>query len=402
MSTRQNSHDLRSNSPERLLKTIQQIARDINTQPASGRALVAACQQLAGALSLDYVLIARSDPASNEAVVLAEFPAVLEPGGILPLEGFDAYRQLENQREPVIVEPAEGDGLIPGLPHLHTLMLVPLRVQDDRIGFMLVGSARAGRRFSEADQAAVEMIATQFAASLRSADLADEIQRRASQLDQVTAFGRLITSTLERSRLLQHVADLVPGLLPTEQLQIALLAAGQSRMQLITLSKDAPPQEDDVAAAGSSIEEVVQTQNPLLVLDLQSSAYTDHRRTIGPAVGSVLVAPLLISGRAIGAVMVSHSRPHRYTPADLTLLQQIANQIAIALENARQFRIAQQSALYEEALSAITSHLQQQADLRVMLEQTMVDLGKVLGARRARVWLQAAPLEAAQPAKLKE
>ncbi|RPJ02497.1 MAG: GAF domain-containing protein, partial [Chloroflexi bacterium] len=374
------------------------------------RALAAACEQLAGALSLDqvYVLVAHSDPGSSEGAVLGEFPALHQPGEVLPLEGFETYRRLETQREPVIVEPAESGEQVPGLPphlqsrQLHTLMLIPLLVQDDWIGFMMMGSAQAGGSFSEADRAAVQMVAAQVAASLRSADLMDEIQRRASQLDQVTAFGRLITSTLDRSRLLQHVAELIPGLLPTEQLQIALLAAGQSRMRVITLSKDAPPQEDDTAAAGSSIEEVVRTQNPMLVLDLQSSAYTDHRHTIGQGMRSVLVAPLSISGRAMGVVMVSHSRPHRYTPTDLTLLQQIAHQIAIALENARQYQVAQQRALYEEALSEITSDLQQQADLRVMLQQTMADLGKVLGAHRARVRLQVTPPEAAQSARVKE
>jgi GAF domain-containing protein len=82
-----------------------------------------------------------------------------------------------------------------------------------------------------------------------------------------------------------------------------------------------------------------------------------------------------------------------YTPTDLTLFQQIGNQIAIALENAHQFQTTQQRAQYEESLSQITSHLQQQADLRVMLQQTMQDLGQILGARRARVRLQITPSE---------
>jgi GAF domain-containing protein len=106
---------------------------------------------------------------------------------------------------------------------------------------------------------------------------------------------------------------------------------------------------------------------------------------------SLVTAPLAVSGRAFGAVNVAHQRAQMYTPTDLTFLQQIANSIAVALENARQFQLAQHHAQYEEALSKITSHLQQQGDLQVLLQQTMQDLGEVLGARRARVRLQVTP-----------
>ena len=89
--------------------------------------------------------------------------------------------------------------------------------------------------------------------------------------------------------------------------------------------------------------------------------------------------------------MTGNQHVSRYTSTDLTLLQQIGNQIAIALENARQFRTTRQRAQQEESLSEIVSHLQQQADLRVMMQQAMQDLGHLLGARRARVRLQVTP-----------
>ena len=110
---------------------------------------------------------------------------------------------------------------------------------------------------------------------------------------------------------------------------------------------------------------------------------------------SLLIAPLTVSGYTFGAVMTAHQHAARYTPTDLALLQQIGNQIAIALENARQFQATRQRAQQEESLSEIVSHLQQQADLWVMMQQTMQDLGDLLGARRARVRLQVTP--GAQP-----
>jgi GAF domain-containing protein len=94
---------------------------------------------------------------------------------------------------------------------------------------------------------------------------------------------------------------------------------------------------------------------------------------------------------------VAHNRPRAYSLTDLTLLQQVGNQIAIALENARLFQSTRARAAYEESLSEITSRLQQQTDLRELLHQTMQDLGQTIGARRARVRLQIQPGNGSHP-----
>lgn len=396
MSTRQDS-EAQSDS---LLQAIYEISHEISVNLANEHVLHNTCRQLTEALKLDYVCVARDDPGAAEGVVLAEHPAQLGKGSRLPLEEFGAYHRLQSYRKPVAIAPADAETgpLGPNQPrfealNLQTLILIPLLVQDDLIGFMILAATQKARTFSQDVMYAIQVVAAQLAISLRNTELFTEIQRRANQLDQLTAFGRMVTSTLDRDMILQHVIEVVPSLLPADHLSVALLSARQPRMRVITLIREAPPQEEELAAAGSSIEEVVRTQNPILITDLQSSAYTDHRRMVRQGLRSVLVAPLIVSGHPFGAVNVAHQRVRMYTPTDLTLFQQIGNQIAIALENAHQFQTTQQRAQYEESLSQITSHLQQQADLRVMLQQTMQDLGQILGARRARVRLQITPSE---------
>ena len=106
------------------------------------------------------------------------------------------------------------------------------------------------------------------------------------------------------------------------------------------------------------------------------------------------LVPLVIAGRLEGVVAVAGVA---LSPDELAGLRALANQISIALKNARQFQFTRQRITYEESLSEITSHLQEQSDLRLLLQQTMRDLGQVLGARRARVRLQVTPSEASSP-----
>jgi GAF domain-containing protein len=393
MSTRQDPHDSDSRA-QSLLDAISAISHEISSQRAGDQVFQAACQRLADTLSVDYVLVVRGDPGASAGAVVAEFPVHLGENAPVAQEGFAAYQQIKASRQPVIVSGLDASD--PGHAHfqpldLVTLLLVPLLVPASLTGFLLIGSTQPDRRFTENERRALQTVAAQVAISLRNAELSAEIQHRASQLDQLTAFGRLVTSTLDRDQILQHVIEIVPDLLPTDQLSVALLSAGQSRMHIITLGSGAPLREDDLAAAGSGVEEVVQKQNPVLLGDLQRSTYTDHARMREQGLRSLLIAPLTVSGDTFGAVMTAHRRADRYTPTDLALLQQIANQIAIALENARQFQTTRQRAQQEESLSEIVAHLQQQADLRVMLQQAMQDLGHLLGARRARVRLQVTP-----------
>ncbi len=83
---------------------------------------------------------------------------------------------------------------------------------------------------------------------------------------------------------------------------------------------------------------------------------SDELRTVGvprghPVVRSFLGAPLLDrSGRVRGGLLLGHSTPDRFTPADEALLSGLAAQAAVALENARLFRSAQ---AYGQELDAI-------------------------------------------------
>lgn len=72
---------------------------------------------------------------------------------------------------------------------------------------------------------------------------------------------------------------------------------------------------------------------------------------------------------------------------DRELLQQALSALNEVLESTQQ-RIA-----YEESLNKITSALQQQADLGTILQQTLVELGQVLGASQSRLRLQITPPE---------
>lgn len=67
----------------------------------------------------------------------------------------------------------------------------------------------------------------------------------------------------------------------------------------------------------------------------------------------------------------------------------------------RVLQSTRQRVTYEKTLSTVTSHLQEQTELLALLQLVMQDVGKVLGARRARVRLQVTGPESASIVKPK-
>ncbi|MBN1564688.1 MAG: GAF domain-containing protein [Anaerolineae bacterium] len=383
-----------------VLIALDTISRQIGTNLVNADVLQTIFRTLTAALSLDYIAVLRFDAMASQASIIAEHPVRLGQTTTLPLEHFGIYQQLQIHSNAVVIDDLQNaaDMLGPNQSrfqalNLHAMVVTPLLVQGDLIGGLLLGTGDRRRTITPNDLQVAQTVATQIALSLRTAEFFTEIQRRANQLERIAAFGRLVTGTLDQGQILRHVVEVVPNLIPADQVGVAFYTLDQNRMRLFESTDGITPQETSLTAAGSSVEEVVQHHNPILIVDLATSTYTDHQRLTQKGMQAAIIAPLMVSGRMLGAVMVAHKRVRIYTPTDLTLLQQIGNQIAIALENATIFNTARQRATYEETLSEITTHLQEQSDLRMILQQTMSDFGKVLGASQARVRLQITPSE---------
>jgi GAF domain-containing protein len=382
------------------LTVLNTISRQIGTSLTNSDVLRTICQTLVETLGLDYITVLRVDVSASYASVAAEHPVRLGQTDKLPLEHFGIYQHLQTSSNPVVIEDVQtaADMLGPNQVrfqalNLHTIAVVPLLVQGDLIGGLLLATSDPKRVIKPRDLHIAQTVAIQIALSLRTAEFFTEIQRRSNQLERIAAFGQLVTSSLDQMQILRHVMEVVPNLIPADQVSVAFYTLEQNRMRLFESHNGSTPQETSLTAAGSSVEEVVHHRNPILIGDLSTSTYTDHQRLSQFGMQAAIIAPLRVSGRMLGAVTVAHKSIRTYTPTDLTLLQQISNQIAIALENANIFNTARERAAYEETLSEITSHLQEQSDLRMILQQTMSDFGKVVGASQARVRLQITPSE---------
>jgi signal transduction histidine kinase len=96
-------------------------------------------------------------------------------------------------------------------------------------------------------------------------------------------------------------------------------------------------------------------------------------------VRSYLAVPLMITQDIIGFLGMSHLQPHHFTERDVELVTAVANQAAVAIENARLYEQAQQ-------LAALQERQRLARDLHDSVSQALY--GIALGARTAHTLLQ--------------
>jgi signal transduction histidine kinase len=111
-------------------------------------------------------------------------------------------------------------------------------------------------------------------------------------------------------------------------------------------------------------------------------------RTTFAYIRSWLGVPLLVQNHMIGMLTLDHDQPGHYTPRHADLALTIANQAAIAIENARLFEQAQ-------TLAVMVERQRLARELHDSVSQALY--GIALGARTARALLDRDPAAAVEP-----
>jgi len=171
----------------------------------------------------------------------------------------------------------------------------------------------------------------------RRIDAVRSAERRAGELAVLNEVGRAINACVEVDCLLEEICRQTGRLIDVSNLYIALLDERTGQL-LFPLSycngqpEEAPPVSQDKELAGY----VVRTREPLLLSDAPREIADLGLESEGGSCLSWLGVPMIIGERILGVIAVqSTERPNAFDSGHVEVLQTIASQAAIALENAR-------------------------------------------------------------------
>ena len=150
-----------------------------------------------------------------------------------------------------------------------------------------------------------------------------------------------ITSTLDLDQILGRVYESVHRAMNTDTFFIAFYAEAKRELRfefLVDQGTISPKLSQSIEHFGGLSGWIVEHKQPLLIGDIQNG--TDlpvQPGTIGAPTRSWLGVPLIVQDRLIGVMSVQSYEPNRFDLGHQQLLDAIANQISIVIENARLF-----------------------------------------------------------------
>ena len=188
--------------------------------------------------------------------------------------------------------------------------------------------------------------------------LAEATSRLSGSLDWRTTLGTVAQLLVERLSDFCIVDVLTPD---GERLERVEARAREAAVQeLLRQSMRFPPPP----GVRTPLRRVLETGRAELIAEVDPAALDalavspEHRRLL-EALGlrSMMVVPLVARGRTLGVVsVVSRQQGRRYTPRDLTFLEDVASRAALAVDNAWLYREAEGAVAARDEFVAIATH----------------------------------------------
>jgi len=158
------------------------------------------------------------------------------------------------------------------------------------------------------------------------------------QLDQLLVTARRVAESLDLDTVLSSIVNDATALLGADSGDILLWDRERDTLRVVAVSNFPPDMLGfEFPFGGGMSSQAITAQRPIEVRDY--STYEHRVRALDRyAFGSVLCAPLLFRGAAIGAINVHvRGRRHQFSPGSADLLAAFAGLAAIAIDHARRY-----------------------------------------------------------------
>jgi signal transduction histidine kinase/DNA-binding response OmpR family regulator/PAS domain-containing protein len=227
--------------------------------------------------------------------------------------------------------------------------------QDDKTWATLrVVEDTAVHAWTAEEQALVKQVADQLSLAMENARLFQEtkraqeaLRRQNERLSAAAEIGRLVTSTLDLDTIFSRTVNLVRERFG--YYHAALFVVEETGFNVV-LREAAGPAAAEMKAEGhslpingKSIVGTVTMTGKSAVVNNVAEDPTYKPNALLPDTRAETAIPLHVGNRIIGALDIQSAAVGAFTQDDMSVLQILADQVAIAIDNARSYQLAQQA-----------------------------------------------------------
>jgi formate hydrogenlyase transcriptional activator len=315
-------------------------------------------ERLHSVIEFDFLTLVLHDPARNVMrlhVLETRIPGEKAAGSESPVEGNPSGWVWQTQ-QPFVVSDTDEETRFPDFlkrfreHNVRSLAILPLTTAQHRLGSMGFGRI-VPQRITDTEVQFMQRVAGLVAVAVDNALNSEtsqayqtQLARERDRLQVLLEVNNVLVTSRELPEVFRSIVSTLKRVIHHDYTSLALLDPVSGLLKIhaldfpghqglfkqeITISRDASP-------AGNAIA----TGQPLLARGAELDRYTSDviRVLRREGLESVCCVPLITQGRTFGSLNLASLRLDAFPPQDVELLQQVAAQIAIAVENALVFK----------------------------------------------------------------
>ncbi len=224
-----------------------------------------------------------------------------------------------------------------------SILLVPIVVRDEMIGAIGVDATEEPHRFTDAEIDLASRVAEQLSVAMQNAHLAEELQRRADDVEYLNVIGQVVSSSLNLTTVLDRVLSSLRDMVAYDRASISVLESDMENLLVITDTAETGNQRGQhIPLEGSLRGYVFASRRPLYISNVMTEGLPlTPRLAMSEYPTNIVLAPLVVTGQPIGVLSILANTAGSLTPDDARRIERIAAQVAIAVANARLYERVQ-------------------------------------------------------------
>jgi len=310
-------------------------------------------RELHRVVPFDYIGVTIRDEKSNtfhRHSIDAKTEATIPPDPGLTMEESDAWWVYQNQ-EPLVTSLESHDTRFSKLQEVlkkygvHCLCTLPLTTAHSKVGTLTFGS-KTPDVYTAEEVCFLSVVAEQITLAFDNALLFDAAQASQQQLlkksERVGLLLELtnhVVSNLEFRDVLRAVVASTRRVMGCDGVGICLPDTDNISLRIYAMDfplKDESVHEESLVPIDEDVAGTVFRTGKLWCGSIQEARRLGMKYTLHAEVGTLCILPLVSRGRVLGTFGVVKYQDNAFT-GDIAFLSQIANQVAIAVENALAF-----------------------------------------------------------------